>query len=136
GAGAGGADRALDRAAFGRAAQRALRRDLRLLPALGVGNGIRQAAFDPAAGHVDRRLPGSHARPRHLPAGGGDPPLQHPPGGAGGLGISTRLLVPTGGAVVLALSLLFFVTLAVGALRLRRPGRRAPSTSSPKGGTS
>lgn len=55
--------------------------------------------------------------------------------GAGGLGISTRLLVPTGGAVVLALSLLFFVTLAVGALRLRRPGRRAPSTRSPKGGT-
>jgi len=46
--------------------------------------------------------------------------------GAGGLGISTRLLVPTGGAVVLALSLLFFVTLAVGALRLRRLGRRAP----------
>jgi zinc transport system permease protein len=41
--------------------------------------------------------------------------------GAGGLGISTRLLVPTGGAVVLALSLLFFVTLAVGgALRLRK----------------
>ncbi|HSS48753.1 MAG TPA: metal ABC transporter permease [Thermoanaerobaculia bacterium] len=56
--------------------------------------------------------------------------------GAGGLGISTRLLVPTGGAVVLALSLLFFVTLAVGALRLRRPGRRAPSISNPKGGTS
>jgi zinc transport system permease protein len=55
--------------------------------------------------------------------------------GAGGLGISTRLLVPTGGAVVLALSLLFFVTLAVGALRLRRPGRRAPQTR-PKGGTS
>jgi zinc transport system permease protein len=46
--------------------------------------------------------------------------------GAGGLGISTRLLVPTGGAVVLALSLLFFITLAAGALRLRRPGRRAP----------
>jgi zinc transport system permease protein len=56
--------------------------------------------------------------------------------GAGGLGISTRLLVPTGGAVVLALSLLFFVTLAVGALRLHRPGRRAPPTSSPKGGAS
>ncbi len=55
--------------------------------------------------------------------------------GVGGLGISTRLLVPTGGAVVLALSLLFFVTLAVGALRLRRPGRRAPWTR-PKGGTS
>jgi len=53
--------------------------------------------------------------------------------GVGGLGISTRLLVPTGGAVVLALSLLFFVTLAVGALRLRRPGRRAPSIRSPKG---
>jgi zinc transport system permease protein len=45
--------------------------------------------------------------------------------GVGGLGISTRLLVPTGGAVVLALSLLFFVTLAVGAFRLRGPGRRA-----------
>lgn len=37
--------------------------------------------------------------------------------GAGGLGISTRLLVPTGGAVVLAASLIFFVTLAVGAWR-------------------
>jgi len=42
--------------------------------------------------------------------------------GVGGLSLSTRFLVPTGGAVVLALSLLFFVTLAVGALRLR--GRR------------
>jgi zinc transport system permease protein len=42
--------------------------------------------------------------------------------GAGGLGISTRLLVPTGGAVVLAVSLLFFLTLLAGAL-LRR-GRR------------
>ena len=37
--------------------------------------------------------------------------------GAGGLLISTRLLVPTGGAVVLALSLIFFLTLAVGSLR-------------------
>ena len=37
--------------------------------------------------------------------------------GAGGLAISTRLLVPTGGAVVLAASLIFFATLAVGALR-------------------
>jgi zinc transport system permease protein len=37
--------------------------------------------------------------------------------GAGGLGISTRLLVPTGGAVVLAASLIFFVTLAVSAVR-------------------
>ncbi len=37
--------------------------------------------------------------------------------GAGGLLISTRLLVPTGGAVVLALSLIFFLTLAVGSFR-------------------
>jgi zinc transport system permease protein len=37
--------------------------------------------------------------------------------GAGGLGISTRLLVPTGGAVVLAATLIFFVTLAAGAFR-------------------
>ncbi|HZF12571.1 MAG TPA: metal ABC transporter permease [Thermoanaerobaculia bacterium] len=43
--------------------------------------------------------------------------------GVGGLSLSTRFLVPTGGAVVLALSLLFFVTLAVGALRLRGGGR-------------
>jgi len=47
--------------------------------------------------------------------------------GAGGLGISTRLLVPTGGAVVLAVSLLFFLTLLAGAL-LRR-GRRAAERS-------
>jgi zinc transport system permease protein len=39
--------------------------------------------------------------------------------GAGGLAISTRLLVPTGGAVVLAASLIFFVTLAVSAFRTR-----------------
>src|SRR5207344_1511079 len=32
--------------------------------------------------------------------------------GAGGLGVSTVLLVPTGGAVVLAVSVIFFVTLA------------------------
>jgi zinc transport system permease protein len=53
--------------------------------------------------------------------------------GVGGLGISTRLLVPTGGAVVLALSLLFFVTLAVGALRLRKPRSvdRSPKRSHP-----
>jgi zinc transport system permease protein len=43
--------------------------------------------------------------------------------GAGGLGISTRLLVPTGGAVVLAASLLFFATLGLGALRQRRDAR-------------
>jgi zinc transport system permease protein len=46
--------------------------------------------------------------------------------GVGGLGISTRLLVPTGGAVVLALSLLFFITLGLGALRLKRKGRPSP----------
>jgi zinc transport system permease protein len=37
--------------------------------------------------------------------------------GAGGLLISTRLLVPTGGAVVLAVSLIFFLTLAIGSIR-------------------
>ncbi len=37
--------------------------------------------------------------------------------GAGGLVISTRLLVPTGGAVVLAVSLIFFLTLAIGSWR-------------------
>jgi zinc transport system permease protein len=42
--------------------------------------------------------------------------------GVGGLGISTRLLVPTGGAVVLAVSAIFFVTLAVS-----RIGRRLPT---------
>jgi zinc transport system permease protein len=39
--------------------------------------------------------------------------------GAGGLAASTRLLVPTGAAVVLAATLIFFVTLAVGAVRRR-----------------
>lgn len=39
--------------------------------------------------------------------------------GVGGLFISTRLLVPSGGAVVLVMSALFFVTLAIGALRRR-----------------
>jgi zinc transport system permease protein len=37
--------------------------------------------------------------------------------GVGGLFISSRLLVPSGGAVVLAMSALFFVTLAFGGLR-------------------
>jgi zinc transport system permease protein len=46
--------------------------------------------------------------------------------GVGGLGVSTRLLVPTGGAVVLAATLIFFVTLAFGVL-LR--GRRADARS-------
>jgi zinc transport system permease protein len=40
--------------------------------------------------------------------------------GAGGLAISTRLLVPTGGAVVLAASLIFFATLLIGAYANRR----------------
>jgi zinc transport system permease protein len=40
--------------------------------------------------------------------------------GAGGLGVSTKLLVPTGGAVVLAVSVIFFVTLALGAAMARR----------------
>jgi zinc transport system permease protein len=40
--------------------------------------------------------------------------------GAGGLGISTRLLVPTGGAVVLAVSGIFFVTLVAGRLVRQR----------------
>jgi zinc transport system permease protein len=37
--------------------------------------------------------------------------------GAGGLWISTRLLVPTGGAVVLAASAIFFLTLGLGMLK-------------------
>ena len=37
--------------------------------------------------------------------------------GVGGLAISTRLLVPTGGAVVLAASLIFFLTLLISAVR-------------------
>ena len=37
--------------------------------------------------------------------------------GAGGLVVSTRLLVPTGGAVVLAVSAIFFVTLAFRGFR-------------------
>jgi zinc transport system permease protein len=39
--------------------------------------------------------------------------------GAGGLALSTRFLVPTGGAVVLAASLLFFLTLVAGRLTVR-----------------
>src|SRR5215472_7408485 len=37
--------------------------------------------------------------------------------GVGGLFISSQLLVPSGGAVVLAMSVLFFVTLAIGGVR-------------------
>jgi zinc transport system permease protein len=40
-------------------------------------------------------------------------------GGVGGLGVSTRFLVPTGGAVVLAVSAIFFLTLAARSLRRR-----------------
>ena len=40
--------------------------------------------------------------------------------GAGGLGVSTRFLVPTGGAVVLAVSALFFLTLMVRSFARRR----------------
>lgn len=43
--------------------------------------------------------------------------------GAGGLGVSTKLLVPTGGAVVLAASAIFFLTLAIGRLMRRRGSR-------------
>ena len=39
--------------------------------------------------------------------------------GAGGLAVSTKFLVPTGGAVVLAVSAIFFVTLAVRSMRRR-----------------
>jgi len=39
--------------------------------------------------------------------------------GAGGLGVSTRYLVPTGGAVVLVVSAIFFLTLAVRSLTRR-----------------
>jgi len=42
--------------------------------------------------------------------------------GAGGLGISTRFLVPTGGAVVLAVTAMFFLTLMA-----RSMGRRGPA---------
>jgi zinc transport system permease protein len=42
--------------------------------------------------------------------------------GAGGLGVSTRFLVPTGGAVVLAVTALFFLTLMA-----RSIGRRGPA---------
>ena len=37
--------------------------------------------------------------------------------GAGGLVVSTKFLVPTGGAVVLAVSAIFFLTLAIKAGR-------------------
>jgi len=42
--------------------------------------------------------------------------------GAGGLGVSTRFLVPTGGAVVLAVTAMFFLTLVA-----RSIGRRGPA---------
>jgi zinc transport system permease protein len=42
-------------------------------------------------------------------------------GGIGGLSLSTRFLVPTGGAVVLAVSALFFLTLAARSVLRRGP---------------
>ncbi|MBI3770719.1 MAG: metal ABC transporter permease [Deltaproteobacteria bacterium] len=42
--------------------------------------------------------------------------------GLGGLALSTRLLVPSGGAIVLALAALFFATLAIHGLRARVAG--------------
>ena len=47
--------------------------------------------------------------------------------GVGGLFISSRLLVPSGGAVVLAMSVLFFVTLAIGGLRTALRKERGPA---------
>jgi zinc transport system permease protein len=47
--------------------------------------------------------------------------------GVGGLFISSRLLVPSGGAVVLAMSVLFFVTLAIGGLRTALRKERRPA---------
>jgi zinc transport system permease protein len=44
--------------------------------------------------------------------------------GAGGLGISTQLLVPTGGAVVLAVSTIFFLTLIATRLARARQAAR------------
>jgi zinc transport system permease protein len=44
--------------------------------------------------------------------------------GAGGLGISTQLLVPTGGAVVLAVSTIFFLTLMATRLARARQAAR------------
>lgn len=41
--------------------------------------------------------------------------------GAGGLGVSMRFLVPTGGAVVLAATAIFFLTLLVRSVRRRGP---------------
>jgi zinc transport system permease protein len=53
--------------------------------------------------------------------------------GAGGLGVSTKLLVPTGGAVVLAVSGIFFITMALGAIARRRR-RHAARISATAGG--
>ena len=49
--------------------------------------------------------------------------------GLGGLGLSAQLVVPSGGAVVLALAALFFVTLAISALGARL-GTRGPGLPS------
>ena len=45
--------------------------------------------------------------------------------GVAGLFLSSRFLVPSGGAVVLAMSAIFFLTLAIGRLTRRRGTRAA-----------
>ena len=62
-----------------RAARRAVRGDLRVLLAVGHGMVYVKRRARAAARHPDRRVPGAHARPRHLPAGRGDEAVQHPP---------------------------------------------------------
>jgi zinc transport system permease protein len=52
--------------------------------------------------------------------------------GLGGLALSTQFFVPSGGAVVLALAAIFFLTLAVGTVR-ERFGRAADDTESQAG---
>ena len=47
--------------------------------------------------------------------------------GIGGLFISSRLRVPSGGAVVMAMSTIFFVTLAIGAGRDHLARRGSPA---------
>jgi zinc transport system permease protein len=51
--------------------------------------------------------------------------------GAGGLFVSSRFLVPSGGAVVLAMSVLFFFTLAVGWVVTLSTGGRAGTGTRP-----
>jgi ABC-type Mn2+/Zn2+ transport system permease subunit len=50
--------------------------------------------------------------------------------GLGGLGVSTRFLVPTGGAVVLAVSAIFFLTLVARSI-IRRDAERTRAATAP-----